>query len=500
MSLQPPVEGRFIAGGFAGLLRSFNAAAAAGRLDVAAERAACALFLNGGKVDAIAADEERFKLGSWLSARGAVEPGRVALALLKQPPDVPFGEFLVRDRAIDGSRLAEELQLRAAAMIGLLLFTAGTYRFREGEAPTGGRSVAMSLDPTALLLAAARGADDSRLAVVAANGGARLKVDAEALESARGALLSPQEAFLLSRIDGKVTPEGLRHLVPMSEPDVSRALGVLILAGLAELAAGGEAPAADVRAHAGAPEHDPAPTRPPQEPSELEDRQRRDVHRLAHDIGSRDYYRRLGLSRGATQDQVHQRFREMSLLYATDQAGPQRQPTLRTDLEKIQTALVEAYRTLTDPQQRSKYDDFLRSGGQSDGGSGEFQARDRQASARRQLVEANQKRVKELVRLGQYGEAIQLLEQAARLDPQPETLLELARLELRNPMWSQRALDRLRLALSIDARFTDGWIELATFWGKRKKKDRQRECLRRILEYDPENVQVQRALIDIGVV
>lgn len=501
MSARPPAEGSFGVGEFAGLLRAFNGTSAAGRLDVNAAKANCALFISDGKVDAIAADEERFKLGSWLAARGVLDPGGMAVALLKQPPDVPFGEYLVDEGLLDAERLAQELRLRAAAVIGLLLFTPGSYRFKEGEGPTGGKAIAMELDTTSVLLAAARNSDTSQLEEWAINGGGRVRVQPSAMEAARNTLLSPQEAYLLSRIDGKTSTDGLRHLVPMSGPDLFRALGALIFAGLAELQAEPSV-AAPAQGVADAPLYEDADSEKagpaPRVPEEVA-RQRREIERLAAEIGGRDYYRRLGLSRGATQDQVHQRFKEMTRLYSTELVQERHLGSLRGQLERIQEALVEAYRTLTDPTQRSQYDEHLKGGGATAGGE-VYQAQERQASARRKLVEANLKRAQELTRMGQLGEAIQLLEQAVRLDPQPETLLGLARLELRNPMWSQRALDRLRLALSTDSKFTEGWLELATFWAKRKKTDRQRECLRRILEYDPENVEAQRALVSIGTV
>lgn len=498
----PPVEGSFNSGEFAGLLRSLNAAAVEGRLEVSAEQATCSLFISGGRVDAIAADEERFKLGSWLSARGVLEPGRTALALLKQPPDVPFGEFLVDEGLLQEEQLAQELQLRAAAMIGLLLFTSGTYRFKKDEAPVGGKAVSMELDTTGLLLAAARNSDMAQLEQLTSDGGRQgIRVDASVLERARESLLSPDEAFLLSRINGQIDADRLQHLVPMSKPDLLKALGALVVAGLAELSGDlDESAVPTVEAEAEKPAgKTQVPSAGSASTSATQSRQRREIQHLVAEIEGRDFYRRLGLSRGATQDQVHQRFKEMTRLYSTERAEESHLASLRGDLEKIQEALVEAYRTLTDPRQRAKYDEFLRSGGET-AERGDYRARGRQNSARRELVDANLKRVQELVRMGQFGEAIQLLEQAVRLDPQPETLLTLARLELRNPMWSQRALDRLRLALSTDTQFTEGWLELASFWAKRKKKERQRECLRRILEYDPDNAEVQQALIDIGVV
>ncbi len=93
--------------------------------------------------------------------------------------------------------------------------------------------------------------------------------------------------------------------------------------------------------------------------------------------------------------------------------------------------------------------------------------------------------------------AVQLLDQAARLDPTAETLLLLARAEFKNPMWSQRALDHLKHAVALAPEFTEAWLELANFWATRNKEDRQRQCLERILEYEPANEDVRAALASL---
>ena len=80
-----------------------------------------------------------------------------------------------------------------------------------------------------------------------------------------------------------------------------------------------------------------------------------------------------------------------------------------------------------------------------------------------------------------------LLEQACALDPQPEQLLKLAKLQMRNPLWIGRALDRLRIAVEVDPTFVEGWIEIANFWKVRGHTERQRKALERAVGADPWN-------------
>jgi Tfp pilus assembly protein PilF len=89
---------------------------------------------------------------------------------------------------------------------------------------------------------------------------------------------------------------------------------------------------------------------------------------------------------------------------------------------------------------------------------------------------------------------VQLLEATARLSPKPETLLALARLQLRNPMWSNRALDNLRRAVTLAPRLTEGWLDLASYWAARSELTKASRCYERVLTYDPTNEEARKRL------
>jgi hypothetical protein len=103
------------------------------------------------------------------------------------------------------------------------------------------------------------------------------------------------------------------------------------------------------------------------------------------------------------------------------------------------------------------------------------------------MVSANVRRADQLIASGETYLAIQLLEQACALDPQPEELLKLAKLQMKNPLWIGRALDRLRIAVEVDPTFVAGWLEIANFWKQRGHTERQRKALERAVGADPWN-------------
>ena len=194
----------------------------------------------------------------------------------------------------------------------------------------------------------------------------------------------------------------------------------------------------------------------------------------------------------ATGEQIRLRFLDLVRQYHPDRAREAHLRSLRHELAGIYSALDEAYRTLGDPKKRAAYDGERQ---RADGkGAPANNHEQRRRGAQADLVRANISRAQELIRAGDRGMAVQLLDQAVRLDPQAEPLLLLARLELQNPMWAQRAVDHLKHAVALAPRYTEAWLELAKFWGLRGVRERQRQCINAVLAYDPGNAEATAAL------
>ena len=478
-------QGAFATGEFSALLRKLLDDGAVGRLDVTAGGTVRKIHLSGGRVRAVVSENEEERLGRWLAGRELVETQRMLLALLKQRPGRLLGAQLVEDGLLGGAALGAQLKARAADLVAKLILDKGTWVLRGGEGlPDDSAALDLDLGGAELLLEAGRACELEQLSQAVLRSGRVVHVVEGSLEHSRNLPLSQQEGFVLSRVGKGMTLDGLVRLMPSGAGDVRRAVGTLVVAGLVEF---GEKVAADAPK---ATAHEKKEEKPRLSPEQL--REAEDISRLAAELRFRDFYRLLGLSRGATQDQVHGQFRERARVYNPERVSEEHLRALRKELTDIQSALQEAYRTLIQPERRSRYDKLLKEGDAPV--AGQMESEDRRELARRELVEANLRRVQELIQVGEVGEAIQLLDQAVRFDPQPETLLLLAQLERRNPMWSQRALDRLKRALTIDPRYTDAWLELSSFWGARNHTARQRDCLKKILEYDPNNQEVKTAL------
>lgn len=200
---------------------------------------------------------------------------------------------------------------------------------------------------------------------------------------------------------------------------------------------------------------------------------------------------RLGVSPGVTQEELLAAFRELVKKYHPDRANEPHLKMLRSELAEISSALLEAYDALR-LQARSSGPVIVRA---TQGGPRPIESFTNEE--RRQAVHEKVTQARRLLRQGDTAQAAELLDLAVRLAPDAKTLLFLARVEFHNPIWVQRGLDRLRHAVSLDPHFTEGWLELANYWGTRAQPDKQRQCLEKILAYDPRNEDVRAALMSV---
>lgn len=89
---------------------------------------------------------------------------------------------------------------------------------------------------------------------------------------------------------------------------------------------------------------------------------------------AKDYYESLGVSKGASADEIKKAYRKLALKYHPDRNGG------GGENEKKFKEVNEAYQVLSDPQKRQQYDQFGRTfegaGGRADQGFGGFEGFD----------------------------------------------------------------------------------------------------------------------------
>jgi curved DNA-binding protein CbpA len=486
----PPLTGTFRAGELSRLLQELFLTFAEGRLETVVRDIERSVWFEGGQARAVTSSEESEKLGSWLVAAGLLEPSAMAVSLLRQPEGVLFGTMLVLEGLIEADRLEQELEALAVRIVAPLLFAEGEYRFdRSGRLPADAATIEMTT--ASLVMAAVRALPDEALEGRTAGDGMYVWTSQDALLRFQSANLQPAEAYVVSRVDGTTTVAQLRRMVGLPARQFDRSLLGLVSAGLVELR-GERAPRPCEPVEVQLPHPMASPETDLQRFSPEEQHEYETIVRLVDECRHQDYYKRLGVARRATPEEVRHRYLNLARQFHPDRAAEPHLRSLRRDLVEVTSSLREAFETLANPDARARYDSGLAAEGARGPGVARLDARRDQA--RHELAAANVKRAGELTRCGDPGMAVQLLDQAARFDPKPETLVALARLEFRNPMWVQRALDHLRRAVTLDPGHIDAWLELARFWRSRKQTGRERHCLERVLERDPTNEEARAGL------
>ena len=207
-------QGRFDAGGLSPLLRESVRRLALGRLDIVGPGGTRHVWFESGHARAVVSDDEDEKLGRWLARRGVLDASRMAIALLRQPDGVRFGTFLVQENLLKPDALTRELEALSVAIVSRMLLEPGEWKFADGDTlPIDAVSLAMTTG--SLLAAAVRELPDDADLQTLIGGEAYVWTAQDALLLYQQLRLTPQEGYLLSRVDGTSTVKQLQRVAPM---------------------------------------------------------------------------------------------------------------------------------------------------------------------------------------------------------------------------------------------------------------------------------------------
>mgnify|MGYP001814841323 CR=1 FL=1 len=456
------------------------------------------VFVNG-EIRAARSGAEEEKLGKWLVDRDRISEDDRALTLLSQggSDSPPLGHLLVTRGCIEQESLEQELQeltltiiRRAAAGIP------DGAEFQEGRS-TDQPDTLPDLFTSQIVLIAARALEDGQAKRVMIGSLDQIVWPPSDLDHILDDYnLTPTEGFLLSRLDGTRTVAKLIQLSALSEDQAITTLYPLLVSGVV---------------HIGAAEA--TPEDPPAEVAQraqvvgqideeaLSDRQqqdRRNVIRMAEEVARTDHYRALGLRPGAVPEDINEAWNKMQRRYDPKRSSEPHLRDLGPQLGAVLERAREAYEVLSTTRDRRRYDRVLKDvERERESLAGTRERSETDPAARSAIVEANVKRADELIKDGEPYLAIQLLEQACALDPRPTELIKLARLLLRNPLWTNRALGCMRRAIHIDPQCVEAWLELAEFWRRRRNPERERKALEKALAASPDDSRASEMYRDL---
>ena len=164
--------------------------------------------------------------------------------------------------------------------------------------------------------------------------------------------LTAEQGFLLSRIQGTEPPAAIFSLSPLSEEETARTLLGLLLTGIVRL--GGESKLAEIISDDDVSEEVGLELAAPESPAPVA-ASREEIELLFDAFHAQDHWQLLGLSRGASAQDVKMAFHEKARRYHPDRYRSITDQRFHEELSYIFHRLQEAFETLSSDTGATRY-------------------------------------------------------------------------------------------------------------------------------------------------
>lgn len=365
------------------------------------------------------------------------------------------------------------------------------------------------IDMTSLLWAGARSLPEAAAEKLLGPLGTRLMKTGHDEIIAEIKDLSPQEGFLLSRIDGYGSAADLFTLLPLPREQVLGFIAGLVLVGYADLqgrpgvklprpakssgrkkkpaAAASTKPSGPVISTAGALPGMAQPAAPEPELDGVDA-----ARAMLGRIKDSDHYAVIGVKPDADDDEVRKAYYRLARLYHPDRFGKDLAGSDREVVEELFGRVSEAFGVLSNEERRRDYDERLKSGAIA----AEKEAEKPVDS--RDLARMSFEKGKALITLGDRSRALSFLEHAAETDPETwDYRIALAKLLMSESRLRKKAETQLHAAIAIDQSKPEAYLLLGQVYKLGGVKSRAIEQFREGLRWDPGNDALRRELDEL---
>ena len=398
------------------------------------------LFFEKGELRSATSSREAQKIGAFLKRRGFISDRDLAWALetVSRHGRRRLGKLLVEKNLVSAAVLDAEMR----RLVEEIVFS--TFEWKDGDyvfEPSTGvldPDVALNLSTAAVIVQGIRRLPEGEGFRELLGDGKRVPVLApDPVSRYQYLALTPQEAYLLSRVDGIVDLDALLKIGGPSRAAAAKTLYALVSCGIVQWKGQELAPPAaglerlNVEVSAG-------PALRPPEHSELVRHTYRRIDWLTH-------YELLGVRPQATADEIRAAFFERSRLFHPDLRHRPDLADCEKELTTVFARLSTAHGVLSDPAERAAYDASLAAPA---GLAFEIPPDPRQ---RVELAAKNYARARKLIEEKDYFTAVEMLREAIHFVPDnAEYRFCLARVELQNAHWIERGLENLVEAARLD--------------------------------------------------
>jgi hypothetical protein len=484
-------EGEIAETSLAEVLTRLGGEEATGILSLAQGRVRKKICFVDGEIRLVASNIKEEGLADRLLGEGLVDSETYG-TLVDEPGEGPLGRRVVETTGLGEAKVASALTEQIRGAVGsCLAWVRGSYRFEPGR-PDIGDEVGVGVAPEELIISVARedALDDAEVEALLASRDVPLVAAAGSVRRVLLGLL-PVESFIVGLADGERTVGDLIDSCPVGADEASRALFVVMRAGLvaptkgaSELEAPPPRPTAAPEVEAPAPPiTEPAAAPPPVEASRpLVGPTQEEIENLLGRLEGGDLFEALGVEEGVSREEIETAYMNIARRFHPDHFREGPFAPFYGRLEQAFARATEAYQTLTDPTAREQY------------------ARDRMAGTSTKtdagrIAEENYRRGRALLETGRRQDALQFLENAARLAP--DTTLyqkELGLLQVQHPRMRDDAERNLRAVLEREPMDTIARVGLGLLLQRQGKR---KEALREIeeaLRWEPEDAAALAAL------
>jgi tetratricopeptide (TPR) repeat protein len=331
-------------------------------------------------------------------------------------------------------------------------------------------------------------------------GGDKVALQARAgAEAAMGKFrLQPGEGFLLSRLDTPVTLNELMNQVDMGKEQILRALCRLQAVDLVMTVEDREVSktSAEPKGQLTSRFERRIGSSLEEQPLEIGPDQHRELlGNLLARMGEMTYFEMLAVSAQSSNEEIHQAYYELGRLVHPSHAQALGLQGKEGAFRVLFELATDAYLTLNDPERKL---DYLREAGPAPqyltgGPAGETRDHEKQEVAREHY-----ERALGMAERQDFHSAIQLLEQAVKVDPQAEYLTLLGDCQAENPQWLDRAAFNYKQALQVRRADPSINTRLGRVYERQGDQASARRAYEAALEVAPEMEDAKAGLWRVG--
>lgn len=436
------------------------------------------LFFEKGELRTATSSREGQRIGAFLKRRGWITDENLAWALetVAKQGRSRLGKILVEKGLVSRAVLdAEMRRLVEEIVFSTFEWVDGEYKFQPSTGVLD-PDVALALSTALIIVEGIRRLPETETFRERLGDGHRVAMlSSDPMSRYQYLPLTPQEAYLLSRIDGTLDIDSLLKIGGGSRGATAKTLYALLSCGIVEWKKEG-APTAqtagleglNVEVSAQATERTPGH-------AEL-------VRNTYRRIDWLNHYELLGVAASATAEQIAQAYFERSRLFHPDLRHREDLAQFEKELTTVFQRLKSANDVLSDPEQRAAYDATLQDA-PTPVAVVEMSA---DPKAKQQLAAQSYKRARQLVEQKDFFPAVEMLREAVRFVPDnAEYRYRLGQVELKNTKWVEQGLTNLKQAARLDVRRTEYIREAARALHLYGRDAEAEPFARRLVDLDP---------------